>query len=59
MREDLSAKRGVVMSERVVEQLDELAEYYMTDAGAVLNMLITMAYGKAIGGKAYHEKRKG
>ena len=59
MREDLSAKRGVVMSERVVEQLDELAEYYMTDAGAVLNMLITQAYGKAIGGKAYREKRKG
>ena len=59
MAERLKDKREVVMSDRVVERLDELAEYYMTDAGAVLNMLITTAYGKAIGGKAYSEKRKG
>jgi len=49
----------IVMSDRILEQLEELAEYYMTDAGAVLSMLIIQAYGKAIGGKAYHEKRKG
>lgn len=59
MKQSLKTKREVAMSDRVLEQLEELAEYYMTDAGAVLNMLITTAYGKAIGGKAYHEKRKG